>query len=39
MIVDWFKKRNVRTRRDTINYIMLIVRYSLPEVLQNALQK
>ena len=39
MIVDWFKKRNVRTREDTINYIMLIVRYSLPEVLRNAPQK
>ena len=39
MIVDWFKKRNVRTREETINYIMLIVRYSLPEVLRNAPQK
>ncbi len=36
IIVDRFRRQNMRSREDTINYLMLIIRHSLPEVLRNA---
>lgn len=35
MLIDWIKDRNIRNRNQTIEYLSVILKYSIPNILEN----